>query len=577
MVKKLTILGVAILCMGMKCNSTPQPQPTPTPTPIITPTPSPTPSPTPVEIPFDVAIYGCGGARYEAMGLGIPQLLLVECVNDKRFTATAQGPYDQKAEPTDNLTQQLGRWAPYLQQAKNNGIRHVAMLSWCGGCELSDHWFSLSRTDKTCTRVQTERGEYGFCRTSLPNLRGFQVDGIEVVDPTTRDQLRAIKDAGTWDNAAYIVTCDECGLNRAQTEAHLADVIAQEDALGLPHKPLMMTFTDAQLEQLDGHLASNLDLVGIEAYGAGFGDGDLEGALDAALARVPADKKIIVWYAEYDRNGKWTASRQKLASLIRRTTLWIQKHRSRVAGTLSFTWIRGVCTNDYCQGGARDYRDLMVPEEILRKEYLDSGGTMAWPVIQEPTPVPTPIPSAPGGIGFGKNNVGATSESQALHLTLIRAGAGSAAPDCTAHYTVSQERGTNVATSSGSVVLHGQSGTAQIPLSRTADPAPSGPAVARVEITVDAPCVANDKVGRGSWPDGQASLTWMSPTAVVGSGLTLWRGGSTDGAVKVVTTCGTFTIAAGEATKFFSTPTAMTCTITSAPGYTIVDPIAVVK
>jgi hypothetical protein len=548
--------------------------------PVQKPTPSPTATPvaTPVEIPFDVTIYGCGGARIEALGLGIQQLLLVECVNDRRFTATAQGPYDQKVQSTDNLTQQLANWAPHLQQAKQNGVRHVAMLSWCGGCELDTHWFSLARPDKTCTRVETERGEFGFCRTSLPNLRGYVVDGIEVVDPTTRVQLAAIKDAGTWDNVPYIVTCDECGLNKAQAEAHLADVIAQEDALGLPHKPLMMTFTDAQLATLDGHLASNLDLVGIEAYGAGYGDGDLEGALDAALARVPIGKKVIVWYAEYNRNGEWTASRQRLAGLIRRTTLWIQAHRSRVAGTISFTWIRGFCQNGYCQGGARDYRDLMVPEEIQRRRYLDSGGTTAWPAIPEPTPVPTPVPDAQGIVGWAANNVGSSGEGQPLTLTLFRSGAGSHAGLCSVAYTIESARGTNVPPASGTAVLDRPDATYSITITRPADPLPTGYAQAVVRLGAATGCVPERGLGRATWPDDQPSITWMTTSAVVGSGITLVRFGSTAEPVRVTTDCwGAVVFERGVATLFRNVYEPLTCTITSAPGYTIVDPVAVVR
>jgi hypothetical protein len=574
-------IGAAVLLMGASCPPKPGPPSTPTPTPTATATPSPVPSPTPAEIPFDIAIHGCGGARFEAMGLDIQQLLLVECLNEtdgkRRYTATAQGPYDQKAKSTDNLAQQLANWAPHLQQAKQNGVRHVAMLSWCGGCEMSDHWFSLARTDKTCVRFQTERGEFGYCRPSLPNLRGFVVDGIEVVDPTTRSQLAALQE--TWDNVPYVVTCDECGLNKAQTEAHLADVIAQEDALGLPRKPLMMTFTNSQLMNLDGHLAANLDLVGIEAYGARYGDGNLEGELDAALARVPADKKIIVWYAEYNRNGEWTASRQKLASLIRRTTLWIQAHRSRVAGTISFTWIRGFCQNGYCQGGARDYRDLMVPEQILRKAYLDSNGATAWPAIPEPTPIPTPAPDAQGGVGWVENNAGAQCEGEPITLYLFRAGAGSRAGVCTVAYTVESARGTGITPSSGVATLDGPDAVYPITITRPADPAATGYAIAVVRLGAATGCVPERGMGRAVWPDDQPSVTWMTTTAVVGSGLTVVRFGPTTEPARVATDCwGTVVFERGVATLFRNVYEPMTCTILgSVPAYPIVDATAVVK
>ena len=510
-------MGVALLSLGGKCGPDPQPTPTPTPTATATPTPSPTPEPTPEPVKFFVGVYAADGSRHEENAWPDGGHLVVREAKPLGYDTSVLSAFDFKTANDQTLTQQIANMPPYIAQDVREGIGNVLLLTICAGCDVNTHWFGPATAKKTCTGSTPSAAGHGYCRTSLPDVKGLIVGGVEVIDPTIPLQLGPWKPEQNWKNVKVVFYGDELGNTKAQVEAQMTDYRAQEKALGLSPKMVCQTFTHGQLDSLDGHLAENLPCVVLEAYGGGCGEGNVEADMEQQIAHIPAGKIIGWWRPTYDHNGVCAGKGPQIANLALRVTNKVMELRARserlAAFVTDFCYVRGKCQNGWCQGGSRDYLDWFRDILTCTARWMLGGPNTCKPAT-EPTPAPMPKPGDSGGIGWDRNSVGAAESQQTQALTIIRAGAGSAAPDCTVHYTVSRERGTNVGATSGSVVVRGQNGTASVPVTRPADPAASGPAVARVDISAEG-CVANDRVGRVTWFDAQSSLTWLSLRAVV--------------------------------------------------------------
>jgi hypothetical protein len=575
----LALLCAAAAFAMMGCiHNPPGPPATPSPTvaPTATPSSTPTPEPTPRQFPFVVASYGGDFARWET----VPNMFPVE-VQPLGYNGDVGSSWDCRTREGQKLREQLDCMPPYIQQAVDHGAYVVPLFTICAGCDADTHWFGATTAQKTCVWIDSERGGHGYCRSSVPSLKGFVVEGEEVIDPTMNMQFDPW--GPYWkEHVPFVLFGDELGDTKAKAQARIDDYRVQEKARGLEPKLLAMTFTGDQIRSLDGHLAPGLNAVVLELYGAWCGDGDLEGDMDSQIARVPLDKKLIFWRPTYDHNGECAGKGPQLANIALRSARYVKKIMERwpgrVLAVLDFTYVRMTCLNGWCGGGARDYlqwfRDILTCTSVWLL-----GGANTCTAVPEPTPVPTPEPSAPGIVGWVENNKGAAREGDPITLYLYRTGAGAHAGTCTVAYTVESARGTGITPASGVATLDGPDAVYPITLTRPADPLPTGYAIALVRLGAATGCTPERGPGHGIWPDDQKVITWMTTTAVPGSGLTLVRFGPTDEPVRVETDCwGVVVFERGVATLFRNTPEPMKCTITAAPApYVVVDPTAVVR
>lgn len=369
----LTALALSIAaCVPHK---PPTPPPTPSPTVAPTATPSPTPAPTPSLPPGLLgACWGCDGSKAEdATGQGwIYPRTAKRYFNTPHFwTGTCR---HSSEEPIDDAVRS---WAPFLAQAVAEGSYLAIEPDW------SDAVYA------------------GGIESEIVSAPHVDV-AFDVVAP-----FRA--------NMAYWYVVDEGGLTKPMVAARAAYIRKLEKAHGWAPLPVAGGFLEDELFRLDGHLASDLQIVFTEAgYAAEFGSGNR--AEDArlihdSLARqrplIPADKVCATWCADYNRNGArlewntdggWAHSKEDLAALVfecRKTA----KEFGCEKIVSSFCEVRaGSCPDGYCGGGWWDWRELAEPQLARAKTYLETGTDPGPQVPAGPTPTPVPTPIVGPGV-----------------------------------------------------------------------------------------------------------------------------------------------------------------------------------
>jgi hypothetical protein len=580
MVKKLTILVVAVLCMGMKCNPDPSvPQPTPTPTVAPTATPSPVPTPTPwASFPVDgTAAYFCTG------GWEPPAQLAGYCASWSSHVRI--DPWDFMRGPladADRVTTMAGADA-YLDQATRVlGKRLIVGLVWTPGLTPTQGLIAGESARKP-EIVKTDFGYYGKVLHGPGRTLGFSFAGDAMVCSDPQAPAILARYVPYKDKVDMVEVVDEPNYTRDEMSCVLASVDASLIQVGIPLLPRMVMFTKDQLQYGDAWRALDpqRDVLGWENYvdPAMTTEAQIRAQIRADFFfqyRLTAPYKIQIAGDGYTRNYDVTDTR-----VIRiaqdETTKCIQEVRAdkRIVMVVWFSYMRASGIRWEIDNAGTQH--MLDGAECLRWT-LDGHPERCAPVPSLPGAPPPPAPDAQGIVGWVENNKGAAREGDPITLYLYRTGAGSRAGLCTVAYTVESARGTNISPSSGVATLDGPDAVFPITLQRPADPNPTGYAQAIVRLGAATGCTAEKGLGRGTWPDDQKSITWMTTSAVKGSGLTLVRFGPTDEPVRVTTDCwGVVVFERGVATLFRNTPDPMTCTITSAPGYTIVDPTAVVK
>lgn len=172
--------------------------------------------------------------------------------------------------------------------------------------------------------------------------------------PAALDSLRAA--APYWDHVA-MVYFDELGLDKPRMEEYIDNWNAAVISWGLQPKPVAINFHRQQMEGT-GFMATNIDLVGVEAYidPAYQNDPHVVDLLTMDLAwqleRIGNRFKFIVMQA-YDRNGEW----KNMTSLaaIQKVPYLAACCDPLVTGVWMFSWGRG-------PGGSRYLGDTLASE-----------------------------------------------------------------------------------------------------------------------------------------------------------------------------------------------------------------------
>lgn len=164
-----------------------------------------------------------------------------------------------------------------------------------------------------------------------------------------------------WDKVKYVFLGDELDITKDQLNTEIVALRANMTNLGLPIKPVGVTFTPSQILQSDRVTAQEIDVVGVENYMIYTSDptGALSSSEDAALmkdlverqrSKIPATKGIILIVQAYDLNGSFTKITPNLVDLQSSAYLAVYQD-TRVQGILMFSYGR--------PGGTKDHPELI--------------------------------------------------------------------------------------------------------------------------------------------------------------------------------------------------------------------------
>src|SRR3989344_1999254 len=156
-----------------------------------------------------------------------------------------------------------------------------------------------------------------------------------------------------WNNIDFIYLTDEPTWDKATAESNITIFKNLVSSKGLTQKPIAINFTPSQILTGTGYQASNLDIVGTEAYMDPTLQNNpqlisyLNTQLDQLKQKI-GNKKIFFVIQAYNRNGEW----QNLNSLQQmQTPAYLKSYNDpRVVGLLAFSYAR--------LGGTRDNPSL---------------------------------------------------------------------------------------------------------------------------------------------------------------------------------------------------------------------------
>jgi hypothetical protein len=635
--RRYAILPAAILCLGMKCDSA-KPTPEPTPTPVVggpdcgtfagvgalclaynvacpsglvdrgatydcqrccgtpvapTPTPSQTATPEPKPTPWasfpengTAAYFCCCGWEREGLGQ-----LASYCA--PWSTHIRIDPWDMmRGTDLDRVAamtadKDAGRIGvdPYLRQATEQlGKRLIVGLLWTPGLTALQSFAAGSSAMKS-ERVPTDFGYYGKILRGPARSMGFAFSGDAMVcnDPQAPDILR--KYAPYADKIGAVEVVDEPNYTFDEMSCVLSSVDAALTQVAMPMLPRMVMFTKDQLQYGNAWRALDpqRDVLGFEVYV------DPEMKTEAQIRaqirktffdqyRPTAPYKIQIAGDGYTRNYSVTDTRVIRIAQDETTKCVMEvKADKRIVLVVWFSYMR--------PSGIRDELDnygtqhMLSGAECLRWT-LDGHPERCAQVPKLPTPAPTPEPNAPGSVGYDQGSCG-VPEGSPCQISFKRDHAGGASGCQVAHWIAEQTRGTGFATQRGTVELCGQTGWAPLVLTLPRDPSPTGVRQLRIGIeSVDGGATHEPgKAWMAWWSTACCSITWQGLDNLPGQNPRLWRMGG-DNSVPLTVQLGarSETIKAGEAIHpVLDLPRGTSVTITSAPGYTIVDPVAQVR
>ncbi len=187
-----------------------------------------------------------------------------------------------------------------------------------------------------------------------------------------------------WNNVDYILLYDEPNWDKTTTEQKINEFKTLLGQKGLSSKPIAINFTPAQILSNTGYQASNLDLVGTEAYiDPAQQDSpslvtNLNNQIDQLKQKI-GNKKMFFVVQAYDRNGAWKNlnSLQSIQSLP-----YLKAYNDpNVIGLLMFSYAR--------QGGSKDHPELKTEHQNIWAA-INGNST---PSGTNPTPTTNPSPS----------------------------------------------------------------------------------------------------------------------------------------------------------------------------------------
>lgn len=182
-----------------------------------------------------------------------------------------------------------------------------------------------------------------------------------------------------WDDITFIYLADEPTWNKTEVEETIERFSARVSSLGLARKEIAINFTYDQIKNKTGYQASNLDIIGIEAY-LDSRDQNNDPVLKLRnivqeLQTLIGNKKHFIVLQGYDRNGTWT----NMGSLrdIQSLAYDVAYQNTNTIGLLVFSWAR--------PGGSKQY-------PILQNEHRTIASAILGKNIP---PVPTPTTTIP--------------------------------------------------------------------------------------------------------------------------------------------------------------------------------------
>lgn len=245
---------VLVILVLMGCTHT-KPLPQPSPTPLPTATPSPSPSPTPSSPPPK------------------KQLLFGYYFADGKY-----GDYREEVDCYTNLY-------------------YAVTKSQYGGSDApDDEWISSMKSHVKSAYKAGKRIDLNMSLTD---------DSIPV------DRVLNIM-RPYWDAVDLIELADEPSWSKSQAESKIDAFKVKLQTSNLSIPPIGITFTQNQVLNENTITANGLDYVGLEAYvdppGSDVSQENvdkLNGFLNKAKNRVPADKNLVLIMQAYSRNYAW--------------------------------------------------------------------------------------------------------------------------------------------------------------------------------------------------------------------------------------------------------------------------------
>lgn len=192
-----------------------------------------------------------------------------------------------------------------------------------------------------------------------------------------------------WSNVNWIYLADEPSWDKATTESQITAFKNAVSQKGLAQKPIAINFTQQQILTGTGFQASNLDIVGTEAYidpttqNSSNLVTQLNNQIDQLKQKIGHRKMFLVMQA-YDRNGTWT----NINSLVSiQTPVYLKAYNDpNVIGIFMFSYAR--------KGGTRDHPELKAEHQKIAQAL----GLSANPPLPPPPPpglVCDPLPDDP--------------------------------------------------------------------------------------------------------------------------------------------------------------------------------------
>ncbi len=199
-----------------------------------------------------------------------------------------------------------------------------------------------------------------------------------------------------WNNIGMIYLSDEPGWDKATTESNISsfkNTLAQK---GLAQKEIAINYTNNEIMTGNSYQASNLDVVGFEAYVDPSQQNNtnlvanLDSQIDQAKARI-GNKKMFIVIQAYNRNGAWT----NLNSLqLIQTSPYLKAYNdNNVVGLFLFSYARPGGTKDLGTCISTEHRRIWGAISGSSQPASVSCGTT-------PTDIP-PAPSTDATVGWG--------------------------------------------------------------------------------------------------------------------------------------------------------------------------------
>lgn len=193
---------------------------------------------------------------------------------------------------------------------------------------------------------------------------GHKIVYLPAKDPSNWNQsINLVKPY--WQNIEFIYLADKPSWDKTTTENQINNFKQLVSTAGLTPKQIAIKYTPAQILNGNGYQASNLDIIGLEAYV----DSNLQDSANLVetlnrqldqLKQKTGSKKIFFVIQAYDRNNTW----RNLDSLVSiQTPPYLKAYNdSRVIGLFAFSYAR--------PGGTRDNSILKQAHQAIGEKIL---------------------------------------------------------------------------------------------------------------------------------------------------------------------------------------------------------------